>query len=369
MLPNQFMSMNDEYKILLLEDDIADAELIKKMLTRSGIKFTARLAADKKEFVSALEEESFQIVLSDHQLPQFSSVEALKVLKEKKLNVIFILVTGAVSEEFAVSIIQQGADDYLLKNNLNRLPAAILQAIEKRQIQNAKKMAEDELKASREQLRQLFFYSQNIREEERARIAREIHDELGQQLTGLKMDVFWLSKQMLTAPLPVQDKMKGMIDLIDQTVRSVRRISSELRPGILDDLGLTAALDWQSSEFQKRTEIECRFHAKTTEQNFEKNIATGIFRIFQETLTNVARHADATLINTTLEQDKQSIVLTINDNGKGFDVNKLSGKKTLGIVGMGERASMMGGDLKINSTPGKGTTTILRVPLHMENNK
>jgi len=361
--------MEEEFKILLLEDDIADAELIKRLLSRSGLRFTARVVSDRKEFTEALQEEEFHIVLSDHQLPQFSSVEALKIIKEKKLDVIFILVTGAVSEEFAVSIIQQGADDYLLKNNLQRLPAAILQAMEKRKIQHAKRIAEDELKGSREQLRQLFFYTQNIREEERARIAREIHDELGQQLTGLKMDVFWLGKQLQSPPAAIQDKMKGMIDLIDSTVRSVRRISSELRPGILDDLGLVAALDWQSNEFQKRTEIECRFQSETNEQHFEKNISTGIFRIFQETLTNVARHAEATKISSTLEQDNQTIILTINDNGKGFDEKQLSAKRTLGIVGMGERAAMMGGELKINSAPGKGTTTVLKVPFHLNNNQ
>jgi signal transduction histidine kinase len=359
--------MEDEYKILLLEDSNEDAELIKKMLQRAGIKFASKLAGDRKEFIDAIEHDTFHIILSDHQLPQFSSVEALKIVKQKGLDAIFILVTGAVSEEFAVSIIQQGADDYLLKNNLNRLPAAILQALEKRQIQNEKRVAEDELKSSQEQLRQLFFYSQNIREEERARIAREIHDELGQQLTGLKMDVFWLTRKIQSDDAAIQDKIKTMVDLIDTTVKSVRRISSELRPGILDDLGLVAALDWQSSEFQKRTEIECKFQSETTEQNFEKGIATGIFRIFQETLTNVARHAQATSIRSTLEKDNGTIILTINDNGKGFDVKQLKGKRTLGIVGMGERASMMGGELKINSMPGHGTTTILRVPVSMKN--
>jgi signal transduction histidine kinase len=356
----------NKMKILLLEDNPADAGLIKTLLERAGILSEFAVAADKSEFIEAITKNSFDVILADHRLPQFSSVEALKIIKDKNMDVIFILVTGTVSEEFAVSIIQQGADDYLLKNNLNRLPAAIIQSIERRKMQLAKKLAEEELKTSREQLRQLFFHTQNIREEERARIAREIHDELGQQLTGLKMDVFWLNKKLNPVDAEVKEKIAGMIGLIDSTVRSVRKISSDLRPGILDDLGLIAALDWQSSEFEKRTEIECKFHSETNEQNFEKDLATNIFRIFQETLTNVARHAQATKINSMLEQDNEMIVLTINDNGKGFDQKQIPKKNTLGIIGMGERAMMMGGELKINSTPGKGTTTILKVPLRIE---
>ena len=360
--------MEKKLQILLLEDDPADAEFITTMLRRAGLDFDIGVASDKSEFIEAVTKKSFDVILADHTLPQFSSVEALQIIRQEKQDAIFILVTGTVSEEFAVSIIQQGADDYLLKNNLSRLPAAILQAMDKRKMQHEKMVAEDELKTSQEQLRQLFFHTQNIREEERARIAREIHDELGQQLTGLKMDVFWLNKQLTSQTEPVKEKIKGMIELIDSTVRSVRKISSDLRPGILDDLGLIAALDWQSNEFKKRTEIDCKFHSEIEEQVFEKNVATGIFRIFQETLTNVARHAHASEIRSTLERDNGNIILTITDNGNGFDEKEMAKKKTLGIIGMGERAMMMGGELKIKSIPGKGTTTVLKVPVRIEVN-
>ncbi len=153
--------------------------------------------------------------------------------------------------------------------------------------------AQEELEASRDQLRNLSSHLEKIREDERTSIAREIHDELGQQLTGLKMDVSWIARRLKENDIALNEKIQGMIQLIDDTVKTVRKIASELRPGILDDLGLVAALDWQSKEFEKRTGIKCNFTSDQIDHNFNKNMATGIFRIYQEALTNVARHAKA----------------------------------------------------------------------------
>jgi signal transduction histidine kinase len=218
---------------------------------------------------------------------------------------------------------------------------------------------EEELKASRDQLRQLSIHLEKIREEERASIAREIHDELGQQLTGLKMDVSWLARK-ITEPENAKEKIAGMITLVDDTVKNVRRIASDLRPGMLDDLGLTAALDWQSHEFNKRSGINCNFHSDIKELNFDKNVSIGVFRIMQEALTNVARHANATEVSCFLTGNDKEIKLSITDNGKGMvDNNK---KKTLGLLGMRERALMMNGKLSIDSTPGIGTRIQLIIP-------
>jgi signal transduction histidine kinase len=146
-------------------------------------------------------------------------------------------------------------------------------------------------------------------------------------------------------------------------VKIVRRISSELRPGILDDLGLIAALEWQSNEFEKRTGISCKFHFDCKEKEFDKKLSTGIFRIYQETLTNVARHAEATEVDAWLELDKNNLLLRVKDNGKGFIRSEIANKDTLGLVGMKERASMFGGMIIIESIKGKGTTVFLQVPL------
>ena len=176
------------------------------------------------------------------------------------------------------------------------------------------------------------------------------------------MDASWLSKKISDGNELIREKLAGMISLIDDTVKTVRRISTELRPGILDDLGLVDALDWQSSEFEKRTGIHCTFKTVSSDLTFEKNISTGIFRVYQETLTNVARHAEATEVKTFLEKRDGRIVLQVSDNGIGFDNSEVKTKNTLGLIGMKERAKMFGGKIFIQSAVGKGTEVLLEIP-------
>ncbi|MBK8365614.1 MAG: sensor histidine kinase [Bacteroidetes bacterium] len=222
----------------------------------------------------------------------------------------------------------------------------------------------EELEASRDQLRNLSSYLEKVREAERTNIAREIHDELGQQLTGLKMDVSWISKKIKSDDAAVNEKIQGMTKLIDDTVKTVRKIASELRPGILDDLGLVAALDWQSKEFEKRTGIKCYFTSDNIEYHFNKNISTGIFRIYQEALTNVARHSKASRVESSIVINNDEMIdITIKDNGIGMS-NENSGRSTLGLVGMKERAFMMDGQLIIDSQEGNGTRINLKIPYH-----
>ena len=225
--------------------------------------------------------------------------------------------------------------------------------------------AQEELEESYKAIRQLTDHLQNVREEERTHIAREIHDELGQQLTVLKMDVSWLNKKIGTAADdPVKQKMKDLLEMLDGTVKTVRRISSELRPSLLDDLGLEAAMEWQLAEFEKRSAVKTVFKGSGEELKLPDAVKTGLFRIFQESLTNVARHADAKKIKVDLEKQDGKIVLRIIDNGRGFDQDKITDKRTLGILGMKERTAMIGGTYTIISTPGKGTTVMVVIPLH-----
>jgi PAS domain S-box-containing protein len=227
-----------------------------------------------------------------------------------------------------------------------------------------RKKAEAELEASYEAVRKLTGHLQNIREEERAHMAREIHDELGQQLTVLKMDISWLNKKIDTSNEPVVgQKMKDLLSMLDGTVKTVRRISSELRPSMLDDLGLAAAMEWQLSEFEKRSGIRTSFDDPTEDIILPEAVKTCLFRIFQESLTNVARHANASTIHVDLHLGDSDLILQISDDGKGFDKQKISGKRTLGILGMRERTSMIGGSYEIKSSPGKGTIVTVSVPL------
>jgi PAS domain S-box-containing protein len=226
-----------------------------------------------------------------------------------------------------------------------------------------RRKAEDLLKKSFEDIRRLASHLEQIREEERMHIAREIHDELGQQLTVLKMDIAWLNKKLENKEPQIQGKITDLISVVDNTVKTVRRISTELRPSILDDLGLHAALEWQCQEFEKRSGIKTYLASQAEHLKMPSDIATGLFRIFQESLTNVARHADATKVHAQLKIDNGNLVLIINDNGKGFLSAGIENKKTLGILGMRERVSLMGGEFKILSTPGSGTEIWVSVPV------
>ena len=230
-----------------------------------------------------------------------------------------------------------------------------------------RRVAEDELNRSRDQFRSLAAHLQGVREEERARIAREVHDQLGQMLTGLRMDAVWLGKRVNaladeTAREPLSSRLNSMMALLDETVRSVRRISSELRPGVLDDLGLPAALEWQAREWQAHTGIECVLGSAQAALNVPPETATALFRIFQETLTNVARHAKATRVTARLTQEAGALHLLVHDNGRGITDEDMRRSKSLGLVGMRERASMLNGEFCIHAEPGGGTTVTVRLP-------
>lgn len=223
--------------------------------------------------------------------------------------------------------------------------------------------AAENLSRSHEELRQLATHLEEIRELERTHMAREIHDELGQQLTGLKMDISWINRKVKSDDPDVMKKMKDTIQLIDKTVITVRRIATQLRPSILDDLGLVAAMEWQSEEFEKRSEIKTLFVSNRNNIEVQPEIATGVFRIFQESLTNVLRHAEATEVFPSLTVKDNMLELMIADNGKGFDTDDISSRKTLGLLGMKERVLLMKGTYEITSQPGKGTLVRIIVPL------
>ena len=225
-----------------------------------------------------------------------------------------------------------------------------------------KHIAEQKLLESYESIRKLTSHLQNVREEERLYISREIHDELGQLLTVLKMDVSWLNKRTEPENTAVKEKLIEISGLIDSTVKSVRRIASELRPTLLDDLGLLAAIEWYLEEFERRSGIETERSLQEIEQPLPDALKIGLFRIFQESLTNVARHSGAKKVKVSLQQQEKELVLTVQDNGKGFDESGTV-KKTLGLLGMKERTLMMGGQYNISGITGEGTTVTVSVPL------
>jgi signal transduction histidine kinase len=211
----------------------------------------------------------------------------------------------------------------------------------------------------REQLQALAERLRKAREEERTRVSRDLHDQIGQILTAIKMDLTWITKRS-TAP-EVQERLKGSVELINEGVRSVRTICSGLRPRILDDLGLCAAIEWQASEFSSRTGIACNVSVPSVEMEIDADRTTAFFRIFQECLTNVSRHAEASRVDVSLVQIDGDLVMEVSDNGNGFFESQIS--ESLGILGMRERARAFSGDIQVYSSPGAGASVCVRVPI------
>ncbi len=480
--------MAEPLRILLLEDDPIDADIVQWAL-KENFPCTFNIAVNKEAYNEALKEFRPDLILADNALPRFNAKEALEIAQEQSPDSPFILVTGTVSEEFAADIIRKGADDYILKDRLARLPAAISSALKRKRseaairhseevrrlIMNAsldaviginpegiitlwnaqaekifgwkeqeiigkelvntiiphqhreahkrglkhylatgegpvlnkiieisalnisgdefpveltivpikksgddffcafirditnRKKEEEKLQQSYEEIRRLASHLQDVREEERLIISREIHDQLGQQLTIMKMDINWLKKR---SPLSINDatkeKMEELNMMIDETIKTVRKISTDLRPSLLDDLGLGAAIEWHLSEFEKRSGITVHYKGLNKEVPLSIAAKTGLFRIVQESLTNVARYAHAKNVTVTLEKMDNRLCLTVQDDGIGFDLEEAAAKKTFGIVGMRERSAMINGSYDIQSSPGKGTTIVVNVPIDQQ---
>jgi len=229
-----------------------------------------------------------------------------------------------------------------------------------------RKRVESELISSREQLRNLTTHLQSLREEESARIAREVHDELGQQLIGLKMDLYWLRKRLLKNQKSLHEKIKVMLQLIDTAIQTVREISTRLRPKLLDDLGLLAAVEWQTEEFQNRTGIKCEVIVNRKDIILDKDLSTTLFRVFQEALMNVARHANAKGVKVSLKEKAGKIELKVRDNGKGITEEKISRHNSFGLIGIRERVRKWNGEVKISGIRNKGTTVTVIIPLDKE---
>ena len=231
-----------------------------------------------------------------------------------------------------------------------------------------RKLGEERLKRSREQLRALSARLQSAREQERARIAREIHDELGAGLTSLKWELEAQDKIFSQPIEPAQlqalrSKLAFMMNSTDSIINTVRRIASELRPSILDDLGLMEAIEWQAQQFQNRTAIVCRLNRPVEVAPLNQEQSTAVFRIFQEAMTNVIRHAHATEVEVTMQEDHGAFLLLVSDNGIGFNENDKAEHPCLGLLGMQERAHLVGGKVVIKSAEGQGTLVTVQIPL------
>ncbi|HEX4855338.1 MAG TPA: ATP-binding protein [Limnobacter sp.] len=479
-------------KVLVVEDNDSDFELMCYRLKQGGLKYTATRVDRIEDLRRCLQHEEWQVVISDHNLPGFSSEEALRVLRDSGLDIPFIIVSGSIGEHVAVEAMRAGADDYLMKDKMARLVPAIERSLraanERRSLAAAeqaqreserrfaaiaenipgiifqmqsgpalprpivpfvsegvvrlfglpsrlflenphyffeqfeaedaaalfeqllepprpgmplswegrlkshgkreqrwvylnavakaqgsvfvwdgvlldisdRKEAEERLQRAQAELRLVTAEFEKRREQERGAIAREIHDDMGGSLTKLKADVAWLNKSMPNEPA-VQEKLDDMLELIEHLLASSQRIAKDLRPGILD-YGLIPALEWQMKDFQKRTQIEGTFQSNTDELDLDAEQSTALFRILQEALTNIVKHAHATRVDVELFVTEDELSLEIRDNGRGIENTDKLKETSFGLRGMQERVAAFDGWVDVSGALGSGTTVMVSIP-------
>ena len=356
--------------ILLVDDEERNLFALRVLLEDLGQNLL--LAHSGEEALRCALEQDLALILLDVRMPGIDGFETARLLRghKRSQHTPIIFLTAAADElRFVFRGYEVGAVDYLVKPlvpevlvskvsvfvELHKVNAELSREIAER------RLAEQHLRESEERLRAVASHFISVREEERTHIAREIHDELGQVLTALKMDIVWLARHLSDRAL--LEKADSMCQLVDDTVRTVRKIATGLRPEVLDDMGLVAAIGWQTTEFQKRTGVRCMTSLPPEIVVFDGDLSTTVFRIFQELLTNVARHAHATRVDVELRQTTDRLVLEVVDNGVGILGGDANTKASLGLLGMQERARRLGGTVDILSSQGSGTRVAVSIPM------
>ena len=342
-------------KILLVDDEPKSLYALQELLCTLGENLL--VAPSGEEALRLALKNDFAVILLDVRMPGIDGFETAKLIRNRersRLTPIIFLTAAADEMTSMFRGYEVGAVDYLMKPVVPEILKSKVSVF----VELHRKS--ERLKESEDKLRRLAAHLISVREEERAHIAREIHDELGQVLTGIKMEVGWLAKRLKEPEL--LEKTESMSRLIDSTVQTVRKIATGLRPEMLDDMGLVPAIGWQAKEFQKRTGIRCRVKLPPETVKLDIDVSTTAFRIFQEILTNVARHSRATRVDIDLAVSEAEVRLEVHDNGVGIAESDLHGRKSLGLLGMHERALLFGGEVKISGTPGHGTRVSVTLP-------
>ena len=364
-------------RLLHVEDSELDHVLALAYLEHDGWVIDARRVETREAFATALAE-PWDAVLSDYQMPGFTGLQALQMLRDSGSSLPFILVSGLIGEDTAVEAMRNGASDYLLKDNLSRLGPALDNAIAAGDGRRARLAADRELSLSRQRLSELAQHLQTSVEAERHAIAREIHDDVGGSLTALKFELDWLRRHVRVDPgtddnAELQAHLGSALELVTHAIDSSQRIMQNLRPAILEQ-GLVAALQWMTSSFARRTGIACEFRTgRERDAQHERldpqqrlRLPAGVplvaYRTAQEALTNASKHALATKVVVDLSFSAGVLSLEISDNGRGLNTQELEKSGSFGIRGLHERASTVGGWVDLSSSAA-GTTLILSVPL------
>lgn len=346
-------------RVLHVEDSELDHQLIATQLARAGLRVELE-RLDALPAVLAALERPWDAIISDYNLPGYSGLDVLEALKARGSTLPFILVSGEIGEDIAVGAMRDGASDYLLKNNLNRLAPALLHAVDAAENERARRTADLELVKSKQRLHELAGHLQTSVELERAAIAREIHDDVGGSLTAIKFDLAWIDRH---AQVPeVRQRVAAALETVNAAIDASQRIMHNLRPAILEQ-GLVAALQWMTARFERRTGIEAGLRVGDERLALPPGVPLVAYRTAQEALTNVSKHAGATRVDVELSLVSGVLTLEIRDNGRGMGPQDLVKERSFGIRGLHERAATVGGWVDLSSPAGGGTSLILTVPL------
>lgn len=345
-------------RVLILEDEPADAELELAALAEGGFRCEPTLVDGRAAFEAAFEPGRYELIIADYRLPDYTGLEALEHVRRKDVLVPFVLVSGALGEERAVEALRSGATDYVLKQGLARLASAVRRALEERREHERHLATRRALELSQERLRALSRRLLEVQEEERGRLARDLHDDIGQALTALKIQLESLS----LAGGASETRVMECVETTRHTLERVRQLSLSLRPLQLDDLGLAAALRSHLDRQASIGGLTPHFDAAESPHGVAPDVETACFRVAQEAITNVLRHARARNLWVRLFTAGGRLALSVRDDGAGFDLDAArrrgSAGASLGLVGMEERAALAGGSLELRSAPGQGTVLL-----------
>jgi signal transduction histidine kinase len=332
--------------ILHLEDSLTDHDLTARILRRSGLQCHLQRVDTLPEFQKATDQQPFDIILADYRLPGFTALDAWSHVAQKPQHPPFVLLSGAIGEAAAVDAMRLGIADYLLKDDLQRLPHVIARTLEVHEARRAREQAVADLAASERRLADLTEHLQLSIEQERASIAREIHDDIGRH----------------SADPAMQEHAASAADMLQHAIGASQRIMMNLRPPILEQ-GLVAAVQWLADGFERRTGVPARVVSSSDTLHTTPEIQLVAYRTAQEALTNISKHAHPRKVHIELSDREEVLTLEVTDDGRGIDAQMRDKPKAFGLKGLHERARTVGGWLDISSRPGHGTSVILSVPL------
>ena len=351
-------------RALVLEDQPTDAELALVALADGGFRCMPTIAAGRAAFEAAFAPGRFDLILADYSLPDYTGLEALQFVRRSDPLVPVLLMSGALGEERAVEALRAGATDYILKHGLARLAPAVRRALTERRERERHLATRRALELSQERLRALSRRLLEVQEDERRSLARDLHDDIGQALTALKIQLEALAR---AGSGTLQDQVEECVGTTRHALARVRQLSLNLRPLQLDDLGLAAALRSHLDRQASLGGLTPHFDAHEAPPLLSPEIQTACFRIAQEAITNVLRHAEAKNLWLRLFTADGRLALSVRDDGSGFDLEaarrRAAGGASRGVVGMEERAALEGGSFELRSSPGQGTVLLATFPL------